>query len=77
MLLDTRAASVRTVQTGGGQSCVGRSQRRSSGRHHLLHGPALDEFADIGERVGTEEPPRRHDPIAELVEELTAATDDG
>jgi prevent-host-death family protein len=45
-------------------------------RQHLLHGPALDDFADVVERARTETPSRRHDPIADLVHELTTTRDD-
>jgi len=45
-------------------------------RHHLLHGPKLDEFADLLDQVRAQEPARRHDPIAELVHELTAPSDE-
>ncbi len=40
-------------------------------RHHLLHGPATDTFADLVDSAHDEEPTSDRDPITDLVEELT------
>jgi prevent-host-death family protein len=41
-------------------------------RHHLLHGPASDMFADLVGSASVDEPTGNRDPITDLVEELTA-----
>jgi len=41
-------------------------------RDYLLHGPKSDEFADLVDSVRGSQPEPAHDPIAELVADLTA-----
>ena len=47
-------------------------------KDHLLHGPKSDQFADLVDGLRRSYPEPEHDPIAELVEDLTAtAAQDG
>jgi prevent-host-death family protein len=45
--------------------------QRTGLRDHLLHGPKSDEFADLVDSVAGSYPELEHDPVADLVAELT------
>ena len=49
--------------------------QRTGLRDHLLHGPKSDEFADLVDSLRGSYPEPEHDPIAELVAELTDRPD--